>query len=463
MFPAFSLVQCLWWSLAALFVVGAIGVGGWALFGDGRPFVSRAAIGGRRRCPRCWYDMSRAHPVGVEATTFGDHTTLTPRYTCSECGKSVRGVAGLQKTRRRWKRVPLAVVLLCVAWQTALVNTPGRVGWQGLVPTAWYLLVVEDFRSVEAQPLVARLRRHGIATPWDRWWATYKELAILNIDWNELIATRSKWPIDRPLHISFGRPWSAQSVFDYRTVYIRCLESPEQVAENYVWADDGVYHMVGGPPSAPYWIDLPPPKLGAHEYTFDLSIHSDSGVRLSRRVSIKVEGVRTLGESITLIDDPTLRQSIAGALSIGMADRSSRISISPTYDFWSGQEPTMAIPCKAELLRDGEVVARSGDSSGERDDPGIGIEHLVEYDEDSNEWWLAIDGLVARITPDYRTALHSFHRTACWSGVIEMPLREIPFSIGDGEYIKLADHVDRIPMSKGMLEKILLQDADSTQ
>jgi hypothetical protein len=50
----------------------------WALFWD----RSR----GRRRCPKCWYDMA-----GV------------PGLRCPECGKEAKSERQLSATRRRWR------------------------------------------------------------------------------------------------------------------------------------------------------------------------------------------------------------------------------------------------------------------------------------------------------------------------------------------------------------------------
>src|SRR5262249_34831615 len=72
---------------------------------------------GRRRCPRCWYDM-----MGV------------PGRRCPECGREARAEARLYRTRRRWRLVSLALVVM-----TAGMGVGGypayQKGWERLGPT----------------------------------------------------------------------------------------------------------------------------------------------------------------------------------------------------------------------------------------------------------------------------------------------------------------------------------------
>ena len=87
----------------------------WALFRD----RSR----GRRRCPKCWYDMAG-----------------TPGLRCPECGRIARLEQHLFRTRRRWKRVVGAALLMLVSAAIAAVPTY-RDGWQRLVPTTALALI----------------------------------------------------------------------------------------------------------------------------------------------------------------------------------------------------------------------------------------------------------------------------------------------------------------------------------
>lgn len=73
--------------LVALVAAGGIGVTWWAIFGD----KSR----GRRRCPRCWHDLSG-----------------TPGLTCGECGHAARDERDLHAARRRWSIAAVTVAFM---------------------------------------------------------------------------------------------------------------------------------------------------------------------------------------------------------------------------------------------------------------------------------------------------------------------------------------------------------------
>lgn len=101
----------------------------WTLLGIG---VAAFAIGlfwdrarGRRRCPKCWYDMT-----GVPRAV-GDGAAA---YVCPECGHGVTGERGLFKTRRRW--VLIAVGLVFAAGSHAVYLRPfvRERGWPAAVP-----------------------------------------------------------------------------------------------------------------------------------------------------------------------------------------------------------------------------------------------------------------------------------------------------------------------------------------
>ena len=95
----------------------------WALFGDG--IRQRFKQGRRRRCPRCWYDMSH-----------------TPGLRCSECGHEVKRERSLNRGRRRWRLASVSIAVLLVA---NLANSAAAIherGWVAAVPTTALILIV---------------------------------------------------------------------------------------------------------------------------------------------------------------------------------------------------------------------------------------------------------------------------------------------------------------------------------
>lgn len=105
----------IWRVGSAMIAAGGLALLGWALFAD----RSR----GRLRCPRCWYDLGGT-PVAEDGTR-----------TCPECGCCGLSEHRLHRTRRRWRIVPIALLVLLAADQFRRVTALREHGWVGLVPT----------------------------------------------------------------------------------------------------------------------------------------------------------------------------------------------------------------------------------------------------------------------------------------------------------------------------------------
>ena len=84
----------------------------WALLGE--------STKGRRRCPRCWYDLDAA----------GD-----PPLTCSECGKAISTLKQLHRRRRRGGHAIAAAVLVFIGYGSITTPRVQATGWRGVVPT----------------------------------------------------------------------------------------------------------------------------------------------------------------------------------------------------------------------------------------------------------------------------------------------------------------------------------------
>jgi hypothetical protein len=121
------------WTIAGwVFAIAGVAVAAWALFWD-RPR-------GRRRCPKCWYDMKGS-----------------PGPKCPECGREPRAESALFRTRRRWG---FAAVGMGAGFVAALLPGMPRVateGWTGPIPTTVLIGAMPWLDPVDARCRVMNL------------------------------------------------------------------------------------------------------------------------------------------------------------------------------------------------------------------------------------------------------------------------------------------------------------------
>lgn len=110
-----------WWYWLAWAVGGLLVlVGIWLLH---RSLLADRARG-RKRCPKCWYDMAGA-----------------PTLTCPECGRTARSDRHLLRTRRRHARALAALALAFVGYCTLRTPALLKGQWTGLIPTSILVLI----------------------------------------------------------------------------------------------------------------------------------------------------------------------------------------------------------------------------------------------------------------------------------------------------------------------------------
>ncbi len=116
------LTDWLFWGTGIALGVAGLGLLYWSLFRD----RSR----GRRRCPKCWYDMS-----GTEGLW------------CPECEGEVKSERMYLKTRRRWRFAAISLALMIAA--ISIAGRPLLQGqqWHGLVPTPVLIHLIGSFHS----------------------------------------------------------------------------------------------------------------------------------------------------------------------------------------------------------------------------------------------------------------------------------------------------------------------------
>jgi hypothetical protein len=131
--------------------VGAIALGLSGLVLLARALLSDRARG-RRRCPRCWYDM-----------------TTIDGLTCPECGRDARHERRLARTRPNPRRAAIAILVLAIAasfWLTPRVLQD----WSSVVPGTVLVMMLSvwgDPPDVVEQQVVTRVQS-GSATRWER-------------------------------------------------------------------------------------------------------------------------------------------------------------------------------------------------------------------------------------------------------------------------------------------------------
>lgn len=154
-------------------VLGLVGLvlGVWSLFWD----RSR----GRRRCPRCWYDM-----VGAVADENG-------RRTCPECGKVIKRERQLFKTRRRWPWAVAGTLAVLVGTGTGMTPWARGVDWIPLLPTRVLVFAIDhDFgpqKKIRLELFVGRISDYHLTARQRKWF----------VPWVIRMLDKGKTPDDR--------------------------------------------------------------------------------------------------------------------------------------------------------------------------------------------------------------------------------------------------------------------------
>jgi len=165
---------------------------------------------GRRRCPKCWYDMSAV--VGLR---------------CPECGKSARTERSFQLTRRRWGFVAAALSLAIAGMAMRRWPHYHSRGWVAAVPDLILVYAVDPIamgsdRGELASELemrlendVARATSMGCIGPYDYYVDTMPRWAV------EIWARRLTTAVNNAKHSNYGPPGMLARRYDVRDLLER--------------------------------------------------------------------------------------------------------------------------------------------------------------------------------------------------------------------------------------------------
>lgn len=115
---------------------------------------------GRRRCPKCWYDMSGTPGI----------------LTCSECGYVAKLERRLFRTRRRWRWAFVGLLVALCATSVALMPKIRRDGWPSILPISVLVLLTEDVSSQGEIPVWRELERRILRSPNSLWLWQWKDI-----------------------------------------------------------------------------------------------------------------------------------------------------------------------------------------------------------------------------------------------------------------------------------------------
>jgi len=370
----------------------------WALLAD----WVRHRFRRRRRCPRCWYDMSRS-----------------PTLTCSECGYEAKKERRLFKARRRWRWAFFAVFLLIGSYALHVTPQVKQRGWVAAVPTTVLIAALPWLEAPYASEgrqyfnsgrlpfsrtaLCFELaHRHGLrSTPsWQSRWMTRRSVKLTTWDgfgdrsdadaagWvlshaiytkgglpddvlpilldpiaSQVVCVRERWPRGVPLRIAIRDSLWHWGPSDRRIV-VQPVTAGGRPAEKGLSS-----YVFGEPPDE--WMDstydVGLAELVSNRIEFDVSLTegtaSEGVVLWSKRITKSIELVDEIEQIIRPAPSCALRSAIENGTKIRVYhDYPSAGKYSVVLDLSAldrSRPGDIAIGLRAEILHGDQVVVRA--------------------------------------------------------------------------------------------------------
>ncbi|TVQ33771.1 MAG: hypothetical protein EA376_01365 [Phycisphaeraceae bacterium] len=447
------------WIIPALsLTLAAAGVAllAWSLFWD------RAR--GRKRCPKCWYDM-----VGA------------PGLVCSECGHDAGRERRLQKTRRRWRWAGVAAALLLVAAALSVVQPVRERGWVAAVPS-WALVHLVPMPMADApspefergafyrQPLWTELnhRRRGQSLwLWEERMLMGRFARAFPAELEGLIVTRREWPAGEDVWIEVhpaGWMRGVRGRILKVTPRVEGMRSAEisvlTQGTLYRFSDVGsldIQHGIGRALANTTEIIV---DLELMDFKRDQSRNFvDWGIVWRGETSIPLSTSRGVSEILTPFSSPEFDAMVRDTLSASVSlNAENHVHFVNLYGDWEELARLLTefgdavLPIRLELMRDGVVVAEgvAGGAAMEQTFPRFGpsvrgvtdfahltprSERLLDEDIGDSHWEV-------RVVGDPSVALRYFNARRHWSGEAVIPVWRVDALFQTGT--DALDHADHI-------------------
>lgn len=428
------------WLLTAVGVaLGVIGlaVALWACFWD----RSR----GRRRCPKCWYNLSGA-----------------PGLLCSECGYVLRSERAFYRTRRRWRSMIAAGLILAVGF-TSLNLAVRRKGWRSLFPTTVLIALMPDLETSNQKSYAVLKQRMDDDALWHwQWeWLLDRCLEDASAFSPMTIQSRPRWPEGVPFRYTIQRRLPAIGVAWIDHAYWRAkISVPDDPgAQTVSLAGPGI---LGYPRTWPAeWANVGVLEPGVTELVFDVELKfqntkgnfatraqrlpqvrlappgsgissvlvtptnwlagtsGTSGPKLTRkfqlRLSVTVGG--SIDEILQPVRDPASIAELRESTRVTYTDKG--FFLTTQTDAWADQTD-LSLAFKLEFVHDGSTVS-TVDVQLPRTPGSVWIAAPDELDQETllqspaDEWTLRFIG-------DGEIALLDLNSHRYWSGQMSLPL-----------------------------------------
>jgi hypothetical protein len=430
----------------------------WALFSD----RSR----GRRRCPRCWYDMAHAPPPGI---------------TCAECGFVARRERQFHRTRRRYA-IASGAILLNVAVAMIITERSMQRGFQALLPSRvliWMLPIADNPRDGMLGELIYRATRSDLSEgqwksfmarcatgDWrarpidDAWRRKYGDLItsframmiyephieepLLSIPPEVQVTSRDAWPLGAPVTVTM-------QILDWWPLGTECRV---RVAPRLEGVDSvTVYRSASDRwPRTPFALHLPPLDPTTQEIVVDVHLDrrrlllaeggssepvGDWEPVMDKRVRLPVRFEGSVETSAQAVSDKAMNAAMGEVFENGIVEWeegqspvrfnvAAPITFSPTF-------AKTAVGLRAELLCDGVVARRlnmwwlGGVRQGRGDYDGRNYGFEIDYEDvallsqlqagdELRRWQM-------RIVGDPLIALRAGKAEKYWAGEVVLPVQ----------------------------------------
>jgi len=408
---------------------------------------------GRRRCPRCWYNLA-----------------YTPGMTCGECGYTGRSEKDFARTRHRWGITLLAMLgaALIGGYGIDRANTQG---WMSFGPTTVliWLLPVEGDRG----PILAELRQRmtadllsrdqwlavlrratkgdiGRRPPGDAWMDKYG--ALLSVNWRRSLLNRSDeafqaevteilMSLPPRVELTTRRTWPTDIGPALNVQAVDWWPNPVQWrirAEPQLPGAEVDVHVLRDAPiqRRSYSLHLPPLlEEGEHEVPIRLSFERRGGPQESwepldeQVLTVPIEAEKTLAETLTPVSDETLDDAMRRTFGGGVVKYES--GSLPVRVFIDARQTGIdefadtAIGVRIDVYRNGQLGRQldvwweaGPDTPTLRttwEVPFLDDEVLGQPDREDDEWTVRVRGL-----PEL--ALRVDGPTKYWSGEVTVTI-----------------------------------------